>query len=385
MLAKPTNLNELTQCLIDKGYTAKCEDGCLMVHDIPYLNVDMNVQMDGIMYDSFPMKNHTMYFSAIPHTLDGKEFFVAGKPDQWNGYATKAQLSCKKTDGKKQLEYENEFEKWIYYLELLEVHVKSVAPEVTAKLYRPTDTSKDSGSPFMYEDSNSSRAGINHVSNKLNEQKVAIIGLGGTGAYILDLVSKTRVEEIHLFDDDKFHTHNAFRAPGAAEKEMLDNPITKVAYYTGIYSKIHKNITPHEKLMTAADVDEHIADFDFVFVSIDASNEKKSLLNKLIESQIPFVDCGLSVDEHESSLNGTIRLTTFTSTKNDHLSDRVHCEYSENDLYGSNIQIAELNALNATLAVIKWKRTLGFYHDHETEHHTVYMLNCNSLSNDEKV
>ena len=42
-------------------------------------------------------------------------------------------------------------------------------------------------------------------------------------------------------------------------------------------------------------------------------------------------------------------------------------------MYSHNIQIAELNALNAALAVIKWKKLAGFYVDLEGEHFTVYL------------
>ena len=34
------------------------------------------------------------------------------------------------------------------------------------------------------------------------------------------------------------------------------------------------------------------------------------------------------------------------------------------DDYSSNIQVADLNALNAILAIIRWKRYLGFYATH---------------------
>ena len=33
--------------------------------------------------------------------------------------------------------------------------------------------------------------------------KVAVIGLGGTGSYLLDALAKCPVAEIHLYDDDK--------------------------------------------------------------------------------------------------------------------------------------------------------------------------------------
>ncbi|MDZ7652346.1 MAG: ThiF family adenylyltransferase [Burkholderiaceae bacterium] len=81
-----------------------------------------------------------------------------------------------------------------------------------------TIDSNESESVFLFEDTASSRAGIQPIAQALREYKIAIVGLGGTGAYILDLVAKTHVSEIHLYDADKFRQHNAFRAPGAASR-----------------------------------------------------------------------------------------------------------------------------------------------------------------------
>ena len=53
---------------------------------------------------------------------------------------------------------------------------------------------------------------------RLAGDRIGIVGLGGTGSYILDYVSKTRVVEIHLFDGDGYQQHNAFRAPGATTR-----------------------------------------------------------------------------------------------------------------------------------------------------------------------
>ena len=53
------------------------------------------------------------------------------------------------------------------------------------------------------------------------------------------------------------------------------------------------------------------------------------------------------------------------------------------DDYSSNIQVAELNALNAILAVIWWKRHLGFYATHEATNLTIYKLYLNELRNGE--
>ena len=65
------------------------------------------------------------------------------------------------------------------------------------------------------------RVGIGALTELLIKDKVAIIGLGGTGSYILDLIAKTPVAEIRIFDADEFLQHNAFRAPSAASLDDL--------------------------------------------------------------------------------------------------------------------------------------------------------------------
>ena len=50
-------------------------------------------------------------------------------------------------------------------------------------------------------------------------------------------------------------------------------------------------------------------------------------------------------------------------------------------MYASNIQVADLNALNACLAVVKWKKLRGFYRDLESEHHSTYTTDGSMLLN----
>jgi hypothetical protein len=54
------------------------------------------------------------------------------------------------------------------------------------------------------------------------------------------------------------------------------------------------------------------------------------------------------------------------------------------NVYDLNIQIAELNALNAALAVIKWKKLCGFYVDDTFEHHSLYVVNGNAMINEDE-
>ena len=70
-------------------------------------------------------------------------------------------------------------------------------------------------------DTLTSRSEIGELSSKLEQEKIAIIGLGGTGAYLLDFLVKTPVKEIRAFDGDWYHVHNAFRSPGKLEEKEV--------------------------------------------------------------------------------------------------------------------------------------------------------------------
>ena len=90
---------------------------------------------------------------------------------------------------------------------------------------------------------------------------MAIVGLGGTGSYILDYVAKTPVKEIHLFDGDEFLNHNAFRAPGQNDEE-LRSKLKKVHYLQSRYVTMRRGIVPHDFFITAETV-EHLRGMDF--------------------------------------------------------------------------------------------------------------------------
>jgi tRNA A37 threonylcarbamoyladenosine dehydratase len=239
-------------------------------------------------------------------------------------------------------------------------------------------------SSFKYPDTNSSRAQIEDLNIKFKDQKIAIIGLGGTGSYILDLISKTPVKEIHLYDDDIFQVHNAFRAPGAVPSEKFeDEPnIKKVWYFHEIYSNIHNGIVPHDTCVSGENVKE-MKNFSFIFLSIDSTGSKSIIIDKLIEYKVPFIDVGLGVQRVNDLLIGTIRVTTATNAKNDHLKNRISMESETQNEYSSNIQIADLNSLNAALAVIKWKKLIGFYQDLKQENNALYFISTDKLLNED--
>lgn len=239
-------------------------------------------------------------------------------------------------------------------------------------------------SPFRYPDTNSAKAEIENLNKRFYGLKVGIIGLGGTGSYVLDLIAKTPVEEIHLYDDNLFELNNAFRSPGAPDGKMLDERpgIKKVTYLAEIYSKMHMAIIPHETYVT----NENIADLSFlhyIFLCVDKNAVRGLITKGLLKTGILFIDTGLGIEKKNEQLIGAVRITTGNTIKNDHLPLRIGETDFENKEYATNIQIADLNCLNAALAVIKWKKVVGFYQDLKNEHHTLWFVSTNNIINEE--
>ena len=237
---------------------------------------------------------------------------------------------------------------------------------------------------FKYPDTNSSRAGIGALNMRFEGMKIAIVGVGGTGSYILDLVSKTCVNEIHLFDGDVFQVHNAFRAPGACAVETFDakGELTKVKYYTDIYMRMRNGIVPHPVYVDESNIDD-LQGFDFVFISVDRNKVRDFITKQLLNHKVPFIDVGMGIDKVGDQLVGTLRVTAGTPERYDHLKNRIGSEEFTENQYASNIQVADMNCLNAALAVLRWKKMVGFYQDLKQEFNNLYSINTGKLFNED--
>ena len=189
--------------------------------------------------------------------------------------------------------YADYYEKMSRYIDIISAPAKSIQPSVTARTYRVTEAAPDEG-VFNYLDTASSRAGISAVTAKVAMRRVAIVGLGGTGSYVLDLLAKTPVGEIHLYDGDLFLQHNAFRSPGAASVDQLRERPSKVAYHQANYSRMHRKIVAHHEYICEENVTQ-LQDFDFVFLCMDTGPAKKLIVDALHAADIPFIDTGMGV------------------------------------------------------------------------------------------
>src|SRR5262249_52854020 len=139
--------------------------------------------------------------------------------------------------------YPSQYEKVTAYARLVSHPAEAIDPTVTATPGAAWQEVEDD-LPFQYRDTATSRAGLAGLAKVFLTERIAIVGLGGTGGYILDQVAKTPVASVKLFDRDYFDNHNSFRAPGAADIEELRRRPRKVEYFAEMYGRMHTNITP---------------------------------------------------------------------------------------------------------------------------------------------
>ena len=123
----------------------------------------------------------------------------------------------------------------------------------------------------------------------------------------------------------------------------------------------------------------------FVFIAIDAGSAKKVIVEGLVSFQVPFIDCGLGINRFENSLTGQLRVTTVTSENNAHVASRISFGDKNEDEYDWNIQTADLNMMNAVMAVIKWKKLFGYYVDRKHEFNSTYTVISNKMISGEFV
>jgi hypothetical protein len=145
---------------------------------------------------------------------------------------------------------------------------------------------------------------------------------------------------------------------------------------------MHRHIIAHTVFIELNNLSE-LADMDYIFICVDNSNAKKVIIQYLLDNGTPFVDSGMGIERVDDSLIGIIRVTGASRVKSDHLSDRISFADGDPDDYSTNIQVAELNALNACMAVIQWKKHFQVYQDLIRELHTTYTINTGQLINED--
>ncbi|MBD0403236.1 ThiF family adenylyltransferase [Flammeovirga sp. EKP202] len=382
------------QRLQNEGYEVIIMNNAhIMISNIPYLNKELQIKR-GNLIASLNLNggavlkpvNHTAHFiGEYPHNRDGSPMRnIVNSQGEFrvNGRVT-ANFFLSSKPLHKGGKYDDYYDLFTTYIKMLSSPAESLDNKVTAKSFNPISNDGNVG-PFEYVDTNSCRANISFLEQKFINQNIGIIGVGGTGSYILDLVAKTPVKKILIFDGDNFLQHNAFRSPGAPTLEELREKENKAIRFAEKYSNMHKNVVANTDFLVEDNLNQ-LNGLTFVFIAIDDNESKKPIIGYLVSNSIPFIDVGISVRMNEGQdLSGTLRTTLVTPSKKNHIDDRIPLVSDDENEYHTNIQIADLNMINAGLAVLKWKQHSSFYKDYENAHNLIFQVNESLMIRDEK-
>ncbi len=389
MYRKLANRNDDIRRLIERGYAVAVDStSYLIVRDIPYLDSNLTLQwgafVTALVYltpETVTQQNHQVYFAGShPYNIDGSkianiggggEAVVSLSPASAD-VVVQRQFSNKLIVGGQMMDYPNFFEKIENYRKIISGPAMALYPDKANPFtFRAVETDDDS--VFKIRDTLSSRASITDLAQKFKEEVVAVIGLGGTGAYVLDLLTKTPIKEIRGFDGDRYHIHNAFRSPGRYETDEFDTP--KANVYQKRYENFRHGVSLKPKYIDGT-CGEDLEGVTFAFVCVDKAAARSEIFDLLISKRIPFIDVGMGLNRKQGPISGQLRTTYFSADTAEARKQKEYAPLTDhpNEEYRINIQIAELNAINAALAIVEYKKLKGFYYDENQDFQFIFRV-----------
>lgn len=373
-----------TRRLLDEDYCLTFEGNHLIVEHVPYVTAEKVVAY-GRLALPVVISGDTVQDDSGDHRI----WFVGGQPCDEHGqplpgptpeaHAITENLMANfmiSSKPKRTGVFATTYDKVASYVRVLSHPAKALDPGVTATpgagwVEVPDDL------PFVYPDTGTARAGLAAMNAKFRGQRIGIIGLGGTGSYILDQVAKTWVDAIELFDGDVLDNHNAFRSPSAVDIEDLILRPNKAEYFSRVYSHMHTGVTAHPQFITADSL-ELLENCTFVFMAAADAEEKPVILAWLREKRIPAIEVGMGIRDEGGRLSGLLAAVNHFPERPAMPSPIATGVANE---YDRNIQTADLNCLNAMLAVVNWKKYVTYYAEFDPADETVYRIFTGTIRN----
>ncbi|MCY9664881.1 ThiF family adenylyltransferase [Paenibacillus alginolyticus] len=380
MFQRLVNHNDDIARLVRNGFAVAFDNNYLVIRDIPYLDNQRELKIGAIVtklvfvdQNKVIQEDHQIYFAgSVPYNLDGNPIpNLAGGP-----------ISLVLSEASSDVVIERSFSNkpnntgFRDFFEKIESYVAIISgPAIDLHGANPytfrTVEQEGTDSVFKLSDTLTSRAEIGDLSAKFKDDVIAVIGLGGTGAYVLDFLAKTPVREIRTFDLDRFYVHNAFRSPGRLELNELGKLKSEV--YNSRYENFRKGLNSEAKFIDKTSTTE-LEGVTFAFVCVDKGTSRAGIFDLLISLRIPFIDVGMGLNRKNGSLKGMLRTTYYSAADGQNVVEKglAELEDTPEDMYRTNVQIGELNALNACLAIIRFKQLRGFYTEEIPYYHLLF-------------
>ncbi len=372
MSPTPTNHEDQLAEVLQAGFDCSVEDDTLAVGLIPYRLSDGGIghgslicHLNRIGDDIAAPTDHTVAWvgDEVPHRRDGgpmDSLIIDQSRSTWSNGVTSVCVMSRR--GPKP--YPNYGQKMLTYIRL-------IAREAATnwRLASPGVIEVKDASLLVDHEAGLNRSRVGHLNALLAKENVAVIGAGGTGAHIVDLVSKSNVQQIDIYDPDHVSLHTQLRWPGIIERCIVEDKMNKAEYLAALYARrTNRNIRGHPFAIGKNNL-TYLREKTMVFVAIDKGSSRREILTSLAGSGLNFIDCGIDLQGTDGPLTASLRIIRCQAEecaeKRTELAMLAPSggNAGDDDLYTQNIQTGEMNSLNAALAVIAWKQGIEFYRD----------------------
>ena len=161
---------------------------------------------------------------------------------------------------------------------------------------------------------------------KLHNSKIALFGIGGVGGYALEILARSGVGNIDIFDNDiisasninrqiiALHSHVGRKKVDVAKERVLDiNP--------------NCNITPHELFYLPENANEtDLSVYDYVIDCIDTMSAKIELIKRCHALHVPILCCMGTANKMNPT---SFKVTDIKQTKYDPLARIIRKKLKE--------------------------------------------------------
>ena len=389
MSSSPIDHSPDLQALVDRGYSLELRGAYLVVKNIPYLQSSSGDLATADLVTSLDLtpenitrqpSDHTIWWTGgVPYHADGNSLEGDVSCDTWptgrdlgEGLTAYMQWSLKPLEAGTMRPYIDYREKIQTYIDEVSAYADALHPGALEAARAGEDPITISSTRFKYLNTSTYRYGLKGVERPIEDEVVAVIGVGGTGSYLVDILAKTNIKELHLFDDDILEQHTAFRLAGAAHIEEIGGTRTKVAWHKQRYSAVRDEGVFANETKVFGDAKDLLEKFTTVFIAVDDLACRREIQAQCNQLGVFHVSVGLAVEvegQDNNQLGGSLKVETGI-----HLPPRptenAQSDHAQPQAYG-NVQTAELNMLGAALAIVEWKAKVGIYRSERSQYDSV--------------
>ena len=352
--------------LVQDGFAVRIVNGFLVIDDIPFVDDAAQVQWGSFLCPldlsgntTAPPSTHVMCFvGGVPRDQNGKPIkdLVNDGVEKWSAGPdlTAACGFSQKPEGG----YKDFYEKVTYYTAMVISPAQAVDPEATP-LHLQADQDRRGRRRLPLPRHVLQPRRHHRAQRRCSPWRRSSSSASAAPARTSStLLAKTPSSTIHLYDGDFFRTHNAFRAPGAASLEDLEAGLKKVEYYTthvlarcGAASSRTRSTSPPRTSTSSSTPTSCSSPWTPARTRRPSSSRSSPTASR---SSTPASASARTPD----GIAGQIRITTSTPGRSDHIArDGLISYFAGDDAeYDTNLQVDELNALTANLAVIRYKK-----------------------------